>query len=87
MRRFGGEHYHAYSAALSPGGGTLAAGGGDGVIRLWDVGTGKELRQLRGHLGRHGGGVTALAWSSDGRTLFSGGVDTTILVWRFAPSE
>jgi hypothetical protein len=81
LRRFGGEHYHAYAAALSPDGRTLATGGGDGVIRLWEVLTGKERRQFHGHLGRYYGGVNALAWSPDGKILVSGGADTTVLAW------
>jgi RNA polymerase sigma factor (sigma-70 family) len=51
--------------AFSPDGSTLAAGGADGTIPLWDVATGKLLRELRGP-GQH---VRAVAWSPDGKTL------------------
>jgi hypothetical protein len=49
----------------------------DGVIRLWDLDSGKELKQLTGHQG----GVLSLAFSSDGERLISGSRDTTVMVW------
>ncbi len=47
------------------------------VIVLWELATGKERCRLAGHVQP----VTALAFSSDGKTLVSGSDDTTILVW------
>jgi RNA polymerase sigma factor (sigma-70 family) len=54
-----------HDLAFSPDGTMLAAGGQDGTIPLWDVATGKLLRELRGP-GAH---VRAVAWSPDGKTL------------------
>ena len=57
-----------YSVAFTPDGKALAAGGEyDNTIRLWDVKTGKVLRELSGHAGP----VAAVAFSPDGRTLAS----------------
>jgi WD40 repeat protein len=70
--------------AFAPDGRTLTARGPDQSLRVWDVITGKELGQLKGHQA----GVTALALAPDGKTLASGSSDTTILVWdltRFPP--
>jgi RNA polymerase sigma factor (sigma-70 family) len=46
-------------------------------VRLWDLATGKELPPFAGHRG----GVTALTFASDGKTLASGSSDTTVLLW------
>src|SRR5207245_5987198 len=53
--------------AASPKLPLLASGGMDGVIRLWDLDSGKELKQLTGHQGA----VLSLTFSSDGGRLIS----------------
>jgi WD40 repeat protein len=40
---------HLYAVAISPDGKTLASGGTDKVVRLWDLATGKVRRELTGH--------------------------------------
>ncbi len=65
------------SVAFSPDGETLASGGGDNVIHLWDIETGKREMTLVGHT--HW--VFSLAFSPDGKTLASGSVDSDIRLW------
>ncbi len=48
------------------------------LIHLWDVGTGKELRQLPGHRGYIG----SLTFSPDGTRLASTGFDRTTRLWE-----
>ncbi len=51
--------------AYSPDGATVATGGADGVVRLWDVSTGRETRQIRGHEEP----VVVVAFAPDGKRL------------------
>ena len=64
------------SVAFSPDGEILASGG-DNVIHLWDVGTGKRTMTLFGHT--HW--VFSLAFNPDGKTLASGSIDSDIRLW------
>jgi hypothetical protein len=65
------------AVASAPGSRFLAVSHVDPVIRLWDVISGQEVGQLKGHEG----GITSLAFNADGRHLVSGSLDTTALVW------
>jgi hypothetical protein len=49
----------------------------DQVVRLWDVDTGQELRHFTGHLGL----IWSAAFAPDGRSVISGSMDGTALVW------
>jgi WD40 repeat protein len=76
-RQFGDGDVHAL--AFSPDGRLLAVGHGgpQGLVRLWEVLTGKEVTTFR----CQGGAVTALAFSPNGRKIVSGNSDATIVVW------
>jgi hypothetical protein len=65
------------SMAISADGRTLASGGRDGTIHLWEMTTGRHRGVLLGHRGP----VLALDFSRDGRRLASGSKDTTALIW------
>jgi WD40 repeat protein len=70
----------APTIAFAPDGRTLAARGPGRSVHLWDIATGKEAGELKGHEG----GVTALAFAPDGKALASGSSDTTVLIWDAA---
>ena len=70
-------HRWVKRVSFSPDGLTLASGGGDNTIRLWDVRTGRERQTLTGHRNI----VNSVSFSPDGQTLASGSYDSTIRLW------
>jgi WD40 repeat protein len=63
--------------AVSPDGRTLASGGDDRSIRLWEVPSGRLLAQWEAH----DAGVSALAFKPDGSVLMSGATDGMAKLW------
>ena len=74
-----GHNSWVWTIALSPDGDTLAGGGHshDSRIHLWDVHTGEVLGTLKGHTGS----VIGLAFSTDGRRLYSASYDGSLRSW------
>jgi WD40 repeat protein len=79
-----GPEGNIYAMALSPDGHWLAVGGRmkvpgklGWVIRLYDFASGKLVALLKGHSNV----VHALAFSSDGKRLISGGSDEWAIIW------
>ncbi len=97
LRRFGGHAGRIQSVALSPNGRFALSGSCDGfsekkgegykcikgALKLWDVATGKELRNFSGHNNI----VESVAFSPDGRFALSGSADTTLKLWSVASGK
>ena len=66
--------------AFSPDSQTLASGGEDGTVRLWDAATGTLKNTLIGHTSD----VLSVAFSLDGTTLASASSDGTVRLWGAA---
>jgi WD40 repeat protein len=49
----------------------------ESAVRVWEVATGKEVASFQGHQSS----ITAVAFAPDGKSLASGGGDSTILIW------
>jgi WD40 repeat protein len=78
LRTFKAPPGMVFPVAFAPDGQTLASGGRDGTVRLWQVKTGQLLHTLRGHTNA----VSLLAWSPDGKILASGSPDRTVRLWQ-----
>jgi WD40 repeat protein/transcriptional regulator with XRE-family HTH domain len=70
-----------FSTALawSPDGKYALTGGNDGIVRLWDVQSGRLVRRFDTSLKGDDFGV--LAYSSDGQTIATPGPQFTIVLW------
>lgn len=73
----------AMGIAFSPDGRTLASGGSDGAVRLWDTATGSEVKTLGTHPGMFNS-VESVAFRPDGQNVASGSEDSTIRLWDVA---
>src|SRR5262249_7346271 len=64
--------------AFTPDGQCLASGGDDCVVRLWDVGLGREIGRLAGH--QHG--VHQVLFTPDGASLASSAYNDRLRFWN-----
>jgi WD40 repeat protein len=70
-------HTAVRALAFAPDGKTLASGGEDLTLRVWEVPSGKVLAALPGHKET----ILTVGFSRDGALLASAGLDKTIRLW------
>ncbi|MCW8928896.1 MAG: caspase family protein [Gammaproteobacteria bacterium] len=73
--------------SLSGNGEYLATSSWDKTIRLWNVKTGKQLREFKKKTNKEWLTSHALALSHDGKWLLSGGSDSNIYLWSTITGE
>jgi WD40 repeat protein len=72
---------HVHHTCFSPDGRSYLAGGDVGPLRLWDVETGKQLREFSGHEGW----TSQATFTPDGKQVLSGGnQDKSLRLWDVA---
>ncbi|HLO17147.1 MAG TPA: hypothetical protein VK206_20095, partial [Anaerolineales bacterium] len=77
VRVFTGHTDDTFGAVFSPDGKYVLTGSLDKTARLWDVQTGKEVRQLIGH----SDAVDDVAFSPDGKYVATASWDQTARLW------
>ncbi|WP_088243765.1 NACHT and WD40 repeat domain-containing protein, partial [Calothrix rhizosoleniae] len=74
---------HVLSVAFSPDGKLLATGDHNGIVRVWEVASTRELLVCKGHLGE----VRSVAFSPHGTILASCSGDASIKLWSISTDE
>jgi WD40 repeat protein len=77
-----GHAGRVYGVSLSPDA-TRAVSSGDDDVRLWDLRSGKQLRVLPAH----SDGISAVAFSPDGKRIATGGGDKLVKIWDAATGK
>jgi WD40 repeat protein len=75
-------HSKSWVAAFSPDGKYVLSGGADAVVRLWNLETGREMKQFQGHKTGYAGGISSVAFSPDGRYAMTNAYsDGNVILW------
>lgn len=75
--------YKSFVAAFSPNGKYVLSGGPDAIVRLWDIETGREIKQFHGHkAGFLHGGISSIEFSPDGKYAITNAYnDGNVILW------
>ncbi len=81
----GGGSESSVLAAFSPDGRWVLTASKDATAGLWDVISGKQVREFRGHGPLHQ--IACVAFSPDGRWVLTGSGDNTARLWEAASGK
>ncbi|KAH7874982.1 uncharacterized protein C8R40DRAFT_1272626 [Lentinula edodes] len=75
------------SVACSPCGKMVASGSADNSVRMWNIETGEpDLAETQEAIGNplqgHTKGILCISFSPDGKTIASGSLDNSIIIWN-----
>ncbi len=75
--------YKSFVATFSPDSQYVLSGGPDAILRLWDIKTGMEHKQFRGHkAGLLHGGICSIEFSLDGKYAVTAAFnDGNVILW------
>lgn len=79
-----GHPQPCYGLAFSPNGQQLVTGDETARIFVWDVKTGRKLREFPRGIQSHQRGIQSISFSKDGKTLVTTGKDDVIIFWDYA---
>jgi WD40 repeat protein len=79
-----GHEGDVFSIDISPDGQTLASGGADGTMRLWDIRSGKEKGQA---FGGYEHWIWNVAYNLRGEMVATASVDGTVRLWDLDSSS
>ncbi|MHC4995740.1 MAG: WD40 domain-containing protein [Planctomycetota bacterium] len=83
VNELNGHDGNVFALAWSPDSARLASGANDVLIKIWDVGSGRELETYQHP--RHFGGIAALGWNRDGSRFASASYNGAVVVWDATP--
>src|SRR5262249_12616116 len=85
-RQFKSKRFHVINVAITPDGKVLASSGHCDRVQLWDVASGKVLREIE-HQQPSNDFTLAVAFSPDGKVLASGSSESAIRLWDVATGK
>jgi len=83
LRTLEGHNDWVRSVSFDPSGRTLASGGSDNRVILWDWAGGKQVRTLEGHQRS----VFSVSFDPSGQMLASGDNDNRVILWDWASGK
>lgn len=78
IKTFAGHPSAVSCVAISPHGGLAASGGDDGTARVWDMGSGKQIRAFSSD---NHAAIRDVAFAPSGKSLLTASTDRSVRLW------